>query len=56
LCGVLLLGLTFLLGLMVAILQHALNLSNEFLTAGGTGVTMTMAGIATTTKKILTLW
>jgi modulator of FtsH protease len=54
---VLLLGLTFLLGLLLGpILQHALNLSNGGqivgLAAGGTGVIlMTMAGIATTTKK-----
>ncbi len=54
---VLLLGLTFLLGLMLGpILQHALNLNNGAqivgLAAGGTGVIlMTMAGIATTTKK-----
>jgi modulator of FtsH protease len=54
---VLLLGLTFVLGLLLGpILQHALNLSNGGqivgLAAGGTGVIlMTMAGIATTTKK-----
>ena len=54
---VFLLGLTFLLGLMLGpILQHALNLNNGGqivgLAAGGTGVIlMTMAGIATTTKK-----
>lgn len=54
---VLLLGLTFLLGLMLGpILQYALHLSNGAqivgLAAGGTGVIlMTMAGIATTTKK-----
>ena len=54
---VLLFGLTFILGLMLGpILQHALNLSNGAqivgLAAGGTGVIlMTMAGIATTTKK-----
>ena len=54
---VLLFVLTFILGLMLGpILQHALNLSNGAqivgLAAGGTGVIlMTMAGIATTTKK-----
>ncbi len=54
---VLLLGLTFLLGLMLGpILQFALHLRNGAqivgLAAGGTGVIlMTMAGIATTTKK-----
>jgi modulator of FtsH protease len=54
---VLLLGLTFLLGLMLGpILQYALHLRNGAqivgLAAGGTGVIlMTMAGIATTTKK-----
>ena len=54
---VLLLGLTFLLGLMLGpILQHALNLRNGAqivgLAAGGTGIIfLTLAGIATTTKK-----
>lgn len=54
---VLLLGLTFLMGMMLGpILQHALNLSNGAqlvgLAAGGTGVIfMTLAAIATTTKK-----
>jgi modulator of FtsH protease len=54
---VLLLGLTFLLGLMLGpILQHALKLSNGSqivgLAAGGTGIIfLTLAGIATTTKK-----
>ncbi len=54
---VLLLGLTFLLGLMLGpILQYALHLRNGAqivgLAAGGTGVILTtMAGIATTTKK-----
>ncbi|PPC94980.1 MAG: hypothetical protein CTY33_01490 [Methylotenera sp.] len=54
---VLLLGLTFLLGLMLGpILQHALQLRNGGqivgLAAGGTGVIfLTLAGIATTTKK-----
>jgi modulator of FtsH protease len=54
---VLLLGLTFVLGLMLGpILQYALHLRNGAqivgLAAGGTGVIlMTMAGIATTTKK-----
>jgi modulator of FtsH protease len=54
---VLLLGLTFLMGLMLGpILQHALNLSNGGqivgLAAGGTGIIfLTLAGIATTTKK-----
>jgi modulator of FtsH protease len=54
---VLLLGLTFVLGLMLGpILQHSLNLSNGGqivgLAAGGTGIIfLTLAGIATTTKK-----
>ncbi len=54
---VLLLGLTFLMGMLLGpILQHALNLSNGAqivgLAAGGTGIIlMTLAGIATTTKK-----
>jgi len=54
---VLLLGLTFLLGLMLGpILQHALNLRNGGqiigLAAGGTSIIfLTLAGIATTTKK-----
>jgi modulator of FtsH protease len=54
---VLLLALTFVLGLMLGpILQYALHLRNGAqivgLAAGGTGVIlMTMAGIATTTKK-----
>jgi modulator of FtsH protease len=54
---VLLLGLTFLLGLMLGpILQHALHLRNGAqivgLAAGGTGIIfLTLAGIATTTKK-----
>ncbi len=54
---VLLLGLTFLLGLMLGpILQHALHLRNGGqivgLAAGGTGIILlTIAGIATTTKK-----
>jgi len=54
---VLLLGLTFLLGLLLGpILQHALHLRNGTqivgLAAGGTGVIfLTLAGIATTTKK-----
>jgi modulator of FtsH protease len=54
---VLLLGLTFLLGLMLGpILQHALQLRNGGqivgLAAGGTGIIfLTLAGIATTTKK-----
>lgn len=54
---VLLLGLTFLMGMLLGpILQHALNLSNGVqivgLAAGGTGIIlMTLAGIATTTKK-----
>ena len=54
---VLLLGLTFLLGLMLGpILQHALQLRNGGqivgLSAGGTGIIfLTLAGIATTTKK-----
>lgn len=54
---VLLLGLTFLMGMMLGpILQHALHLSNGAqlvgLAAGGTGVIfMTLAAIATTTKK-----
>lgn len=54
---VLLLGLTFLLGLLLGpILQHALHLSNGGqivgLAAGGTGlILMTLSGIATTTKK-----
>jgi len=54
---VLLLGLTFLLGLMLGpILQHALHLQNGAqivgLAAGGTGIILlTLAGIATTTKK-----
>lgn len=54
---VLLLGLTFLLGLMLGpILQHALQLRNGGqivgLAAGGTGlIFLTLAGIATTTKK-----
>ncbi|MBM3350934.1 MAG: BAX inhibitor (BI)-1/YccA family protein [Betaproteobacteria bacterium] len=54
---VLLLGLTFLLGLLLGpILQHALHLSNGAqivgLAAGGTGVILfTLASVATTTKK-----
>ncbi len=54
---VLLLGLTFVLGLMLGpILQHALNLRNGGqligLAAGGTSIIfLTLAGIATTTKK-----
>ena len=54
---VLLLALTFLLGLMLGpILQHALNLRNGGqivgLAAGGTGIILlTLATIATTTKK-----
>lgn len=54
---VLLLGLTFVLGLMLGpILQHALHLRNGAqivgLAAGGTGIILlTLAGIATTTKK-----
>jgi modulator of FtsH protease len=54
---VLLLALTFLLGLMLGpILQHALHLRNGGqivgLAAGGTGIIfLTLAGIATTTKK-----
>lgn len=54
---VLLLGLTFLLGLMLGpILQHALHLRNGGqivgLAAGGTSIIfLTLAGIATTTKK-----
>jgi modulator of FtsH protease len=54
---VLLLGLTFLMGMMLGpILQHALHLSNGAqlvgLAAGGTGVIfMTLSAIATTTKK-----
>ncbi|MGQ0442628.1 MAG: Bax inhibitor-1/YccA family protein [Methylophilaceae bacterium] len=54
---VLLLGLTFLLGLMLGpILQFALNLRNGAqivgLAAGGTGIVLlTMSAIATTTKK-----
>lgn len=54
---VLLLGLTFLMGLLLGpILQHALNLSNGAqivgLAAGGTGIIlMTLAGVATTSKK-----
>lgn len=54
---VLLLGLTFLLGLMLGpILQHALHLSNGAqivgLAAGGTGIILfTLASVATTTKK-----
>lgn len=54
---VLLLGVTFLLGIMLGpILQHALHLRNGGqivgLAAGGTGIIfLTLAGIATTTKK-----
>jgi len=54
---VLLLGLTFLLGLMLGpILQHALHLRNGAqivgLAAGGTGIILfTLAGVATTSKK-----
>jgi len=54
---VLLLGVTFLLGMLLGpILQHALHLSNGAqivgLAAGGTGIIlMTLAGVATTTKK-----
>lgn len=54
---VLLLGLTFLLGLMLGpILQHALHLRNGAqivgLAAGGTGIILlTLSSIATTTKK-----
>lgn len=54
---VLLLGVTFLLGMLLGpILQHALHLNNGAqivgLAAGGTGIIlMTLAGIATTTKK-----
>lgn len=54
---VLLLGLTFLLGLLLGpILQHALHLQNGGqivgLAAGGTGlILMTLSAIATTTKK-----
>ncbi|HEY0842756.1 Bax inhibitor-1/YccA family protein [Methylotenera sp.] len=54
---VILLGLTFLMGMLLGpILQHALHLSNGAqivgLAAGGTGIIlMTLAGIATTTKK-----
>lgn len=54
---VLMLGLTFLLGLLLGpILQHALHLQNGGqivgLAAGGTGlILMTLSGIATTTKK-----
>lgn len=54
---VLLLGLTFLLGLLLGpILQHALHLRHGAqivgLAAGGTGIIfLTLAGIATTTKK-----
>jgi len=54
---VILLGLTFLLGMLLGpILQHALHLSNGAqivgLAAGGTGIIlMTLAGIATTSKK-----
>lgn len=56
---VLLFVLTFLLGIMLGpLLQHAANLSNGGqlvgLAAGGTGlIFLTMAGIATTTKKDL---
>lgn len=54
---VLLLGVTFLLGMLLGpILQHALHLNNGAqivgLAAGGTGIIlMTLAGVATTTKK-----
>ena len=54
---VLLLGVTFLLGMLLGpILQHALHLNNGAqivgLAAGGTGmILMTLAGVATTTKK-----